>query len=148
MRKIRNQQTVRYLFFGACTTAVNLSCFWMFRAAGVGVNLANPLSIIFAVLFAYFVNANYVFQARPKTRAERWMSFGKFTGARGFTMLVELISVWLLVDVCVLQDMAGKVITQLIVLVLNYVLSKRFVFCQAEGEPVTRKSTAREKQKG
>lgn len=133
MRKLRNQQTVRYLFFGACTTAVNLSCFWLFRAAGAGVSLANPLSIILAVLFAYFVNANYVFQAEPKTRAKRWISFCKFTGARGVTMLVELISVWLLVDACGLQDMAGKVITQLIVLVLNYVLSKRFVFAKQKG---------------
>lgn len=81
-----------------------------------------------AVLFAYVVNARFVFQARPETVIEELRAFVKFVGARALTMLVELGGVWLLVEQIKLDDMFGKFLTQFVVLVLNYAFSKLFVF--------------------
>ena len=83
-----------------------------------------------AVLFAYVVNARFVFQARPETVMEELQAFVKFVGARALTMLVELGGVWLLVEQIKLDDMLGKFLTQFVVLVLNYVFSKFFVFAK------------------
>ena len=52
----------------------------------------------------------------------------KFVSARLITMVIEVGGVWLLVSVMGLNDMIGKFLTQFIVLILNYVFSKFFVF--------------------
>lgn len=126
--KILQNQAIRYLFFGSCTTAVNLLCFWFMRMLHVPLNLANFLSIVTAVLFAYAVNKTYVFQMQPANWKEQLQLFCKFIGARGLTMLIEMIGVWLLVDVCQMYDMLGKMIVQVVVLVLNYLFSRFLVF--------------------
>lgn len=128
--KLYASSVVRYVFFGGYTTLVNLVSFYLLRRAGVGINLANLASIVLAVLFAYVVNARFVFQARPETVMEELQAFVKFVGARALTMFVELGGVWLLVEQMKLNDMLGKFLTQFVVLILNYVFSKFFVFAK------------------
>ena len=125
--KLYASSVVRYVFFGGCTTLVNLVSFYLLRRAGIGINIANLISIVLAVLFAYVVNARFVFKARPETVMEELQAFVKFVGARALTMFVELGGVWLLVEQMKLNDMLGKFLTQFVVLILNYVFSKFFV---------------------
>lgn len=119
---------IRYVFFGGCTTLVNLVCFFILRKCRVELNIANLISIITAILFAYVVNSRYVFQDKCETFKDHIRPFCKFISARLVTMVIEVGGVWLLVEVCKMNDMAGKFITQFIVLALNYIFSKFFVF--------------------
>ena len=119
---------IRYVFFGGCTTLVNLVCFFVLRKCRVELNIANLISIITAILFAYVVNSRYVFQDKCQTFKDHIRPFCKFISARLVTMVIEVGGVWLLVEVCKMNDMAGKFITQFIVLALNYIFSKFFVF--------------------
>lgn len=119
---------IRYVFFGGCTTLVNLVCFFVLRKCRVELNIANLFSIITAILFAYVVNSRYVFQDKCETFKDHIRPFCKFISARLVTMVIEVGGVWLLVEVCKMNDMAGKFITQFIVLALNYIFSKFFVF--------------------
>lgn len=119
---------IRYVFFGGCTTLVNLVCFFVLRKCRVELNIANLISIITAILFAYIVNSRYVFQDKCETFKDHIRPFCKFISARLVTMVIEVGGVWLLVEVCKMNDMAGKFITQFIVLALNYIFSKFFVF--------------------
>jgi putative flippase GtrA len=119
---------VRYLFFGGCTTLVNLVSFYILRRAGMALTPANLISIILAIIFAYVVNSIFVFHDNCKTLADHIRPFLKFIGARLVTMVVEVGGVWLLVEVFYTGDMIGKLITQVIVIVLNYLFSKFFVF--------------------
>ena len=119
---------IRYVFFGGCTTLVNLVCFFVLRKCRVELNVANLISIITAILFAYVVNSRYVFQDKCETFKDHIRPFCKFISARLVTMVIEVGGVWLLVEVCKMNDMAGKFITQFIVLALNYIFSKFFVF--------------------
>lgn len=128
IEKLYNSDAVRYVFFGGCTTMVNLVSFYLMRKAGIELNTANVISIILAVLFAYVVNSKYVFRDSCERLSDHFRPFCKFIGARSATMLVELGGVWLLVDVLGMGDMPGKFITQFVVLVLNYIFSKFFVF--------------------
>ena len=122
---------IRYVFFGGCTTLVNLVCFFVLRKCRVELNIANLISIITAILFAYVVNSRYVFQDKCETFKDHIRPFCKFISARLVTMVIEVGGVWLLVEVCKMNDMAGKLITQFIVLALNYIFSK-FLFLQQE----------------
>lgn len=119
---------VRYVFFGGCTTLVNLVCFYLLRKAGLQLTMANVISIIMAILFAYVVNSRYVFQDKCETLKDHVRPFVKFISARLVTMVIEVGGVWLLVELLHMNDMMGKFITQFIVLALNYVFSKFLVF--------------------
>lgn len=119
---------IRYVFFGGCTTLVNLVCFFVLRKCRVELNIANLISIITAILFAYVVNSRYVFQDKCETFKDHIRPFCKFISARLVTMVIEVGGVWFLVEMCKMNDMAGKFITQFIVLALNYIFSKFFVF--------------------
>ena len=119
---------VRYIFFGGCTTLLNLVCFFVLRKCNVELNIANVISIITAIIFAYVVNSKYVFQDKCETLMDHIRPFCKFISARLLTMVIEVGGVWLLVEKMGMSDMIGKFCTQFIVLALNYVFSKFFVF--------------------
>lgn len=119
---------VRYVFFGGCTTLVNLVCFYVLRKLKVQLTVANVISIIMAIIFAYVVNSKFVFQDKCETLKDHIQPFTKFISARLVTMIIEVGGVWLLVEMFHMNDMVGKFITQFIVLALNYIFSKFFVF--------------------
>ena len=125
---------IRYVFFGGCTTLVNLVCFFVLRKCRVELNIANLISIITAILFAYVVNSRFVFQDKCETFKDHIRPFWKFISARLVTMVIEVGGVWLLVEVCKMNDMAGKFITQFIVLALNYIFSKFFFFTKGKSK--------------
>lgn len=128
IKKLYASSVVRYVFFGGCTTLVNLISFYVLRKLRVGLNIANVISIILAILFAYVVNSRFVFQDKCQTLANHIRPFCKFISARLMTMVIEVGGVWLLVAKLGMNDMVGKFATQFIVLILNYVFSKFFVF--------------------
>ena len=111
---------IRYIFFGGCTTLVNLVCFYVLRKCNLGLNIANIISIIAAIIF--------VFLDKCETLRDHVQPFCKFVSARLLTMVIEVGGVWLLVAQMGFSDMIGKFVTQFIVLALNYIFSKFFVF--------------------
>ncbi len=126
--QLYHNSVIRYVFFGGCTTLVNLVCFYVLRKLQVQLTAANVISIIAAVLFAYVVNSKFVFQDRCEALKDHIQPFCKFISARLLTMVIEVGGVWLLAEVLHMNDMIGKFLTQFIVLALNYIFSKFFVF--------------------
>lgn len=136
MKKIKDlilrfyqNDVIRYIFFGGCTTLVNLVCFFiLWNICHINLNVANVISIVVAIIFAYIVNSKYVFQDKCETLKDHIHPFCKFVSARLLTMVIEVGGVWLLVEIMGMNGMLGKFCTQFIVLALNYVFSKFFVF--------------------
>ncbi len=124
-----NRAAVRYVFFGGCTTLVNLISFWLLRRfTPLSINLSNVISIFLAIVFAFLVNGAFVFHSQTKGLAGKLVEFLKFFGGRLSTMLIEVGGVWLLAEVLRLDEFFAKFATQFIVLVLNFFISKYFVF--------------------
>lgn len=124
-----NRAAVRYIFFGGCTTLVNLVSFWLLRhLTPLGINLSNVISIFLAIIFAFLVNAGFVFHSKANGFKEKTVEFIKFFGGRLTTMLIEVGGVWLLAEVIHLDEFFAKFATQFIVLILNFFISKCFVF--------------------
>ena len=134
INRLYENSVVRYVFFGGCTTLVNLVSFFILRKVGLKLTIANVISIILAILFAYVVNSKYVFQDKCKTLKDHIRPFCKFISARLVTMAVEVVGVWLLVEVRGMVDMYGKFMNQFIVMVLNYIFSKYLVFTTGKKE--------------
>ncbi|MGI6336954.1 MAG: GtrA family protein [Clostridiales bacterium] len=125
----RIRELFRYCVIGVLTTAVSFGTLWVFEnLCGWNANLANALSIICAVLFAYVTNKLFVFRTHCTSAADLVREAVSFFAARGFAMLVEWGGFYILHDFLRLPSMWAKAAISVIVLVLNYVLSKLVVF--------------------
>ena len=128
IKKLYASDVVRYVFFGGCTTVVNLASFFFLRQAGLQREIANVISVILAIVFAYVVNSKFVFLDKCETLKDHIRPFCKFVGARLSTMVIEVGGVWFFAEIVHLNDMVGKLIIQFVVMALNYVFSKFLVF--------------------
>ena len=124
IKKLYANDVIRYIFFGGCTTVVNLASFFFLRQAGLQREIANVISVILAIVFAYVVNSKFVFLDKCETLKDHIRPFCKFVGA----MVIEVGGVWFFAEIVHLNDMVGKLIIQFVVMALNYVFSKFLVF--------------------
>lgn len=121
-----DRRGIRYLFFGGLTVLVNLAAFALLSWLGLGLDAANALSITIALLFAYVTNTRFVFRSKRERFQERLWEFMRFVSARLFTMAVEFFGVRLLAPA--LGALPAKLLFQVIVIILNYVLSKWIIY--------------------
>lgn len=127
IHKLYDNNIIRYIFFGGLTTLVNLITYVILRNL-MDYNIANFISIVLAICFAYFVNSRFIFKSIANTLEERTKEFFKFIAARFSTMIIELVGVFIFVEIIVLNDMITKILIQFLVLILNYIFSKLIVF--------------------
>lgn len=118
---------VIYVFFGVLTTLVSFGSFYILRKifANIDENILNTISIILAVIFAYFTNRRYVFKSKEKNILTE---FVKFAGSRAFSAIFEIVAFFILSTLLEIEGMISKALISIIVIILNYVTSKVFVF--------------------
>lgn len=119
-----------YLFFGGLTTLVNLVAFYLLteKPWQIDVTVGNVISIILAILFAYVTNKIWVFNSKTEGAKELFAEFARFVGGRMSTMIIEVGGVFLVFNVMGQPKMLAKLITQVIVIIGNYFISKFLVF--------------------
>ena len=127
---------VLYLFFGILTVIVSIVSLWLLRIffPQLDKNLANMVSIVIAVLFAYITNRRYVFSSREENR---WKEFGKFCASRAVSAVFEVVFFWILTSwfpTGTMYELFAKGICTVFVSILNYFLSRFFVFGKQKKE--------------
>ena len=133
-----HREQLSYLFFGGVTTVVNIATYALLHTAlGMHSDLANAIAWAVAVAVAYVTNRIWVFRSRSRGRA-MLSELVAFLGARVLTGLmdegimhvaVEMIGPRLIpVHFRSLWDLGVKVASNVLVIVLNYVFSKGFIF--------------------
>lgn len=123
------REIIDYIFFGGLTTLVNIVVFFIFDTIlGWPYLVANAIAIILSILFAYITNKLYVFRTSTNELRENIYEFIKFVGFRLLSGLADMASMWILVDLIFIDTNIAKLFTQFIVVVLNYVFSKFFIF--------------------
>ena len=130
MKRFINRETLLYLLFGVLTTVVNYLVFWLgIRLVGEQYTLLiNVVCFVVAASFAYVTNKLIVFESKSWQPAVAGREFVGFIGARLFSLLVELLFMFVTVTVLGMNEVLAKVIVQIIVVILNYVFSKRIIF--------------------
>lgn len=132
---IKDSEVIRYIIVGGCTTLVNLIIFTvMCKFMNIDVTISNFVSVIVSILFAYVTNKIFVFKSRCQNFKELFSECAKFIGARLLTMVIEVGGVYLLVNIIGQDELVGKLETQVIVLISNYVISKYLVFKNDESK--------------
>ena len=91
----------------------------------VQLQIANILSWIAGVAFAYATNRKFVFESTEKNKIKE---AGKFVMARVVTLAMDMLIMWLGVTILHFNDKIMKLISQVVIIVSNYVFSKIFVF--------------------
>lgn len=126
-----HKELINYLIFGVLTTVVSLCVYYLCVFTflnpdkAIELQIANVLSWIAGVAFAYFTNRKYVFESKNQNKLKE---ASKFVLARVTTLIMDMIIMWLGVTILHGNDKIVKLISQVLVIVGNYVLSKLFVF--------------------
>ena len=124
------KEIINYLVFGGLTTIVNFVAYCIFaRAIGIDEVLSSGIAWVCGVIFAYVTNKIFVFDSKTETKKELLKECASFFLARvvsGITCDVGTFA--LMVKVFHINDIVSKITTQVIVVVLNYVLSKLVIF--------------------
>lgn len=124
--KVVSREVFFYLVFGVLTTLVNIVSFAILtRLLSAGTVLSNVIAWFLSVLFAYVTNRRWVFQSKDGNVFREAAAF--FSGRIG-TGVLDTVVMFITVDLLGWNDMVMKVISNVIVVILNYVISKFFVF--------------------
>ena len=119
----------RYAVVGGLTTAVNVGAFALLHnALGIHYQIANAAAWILSVLFAFAGSKWFVFRDEAREPGALLRQLAGFFGSRLLTLLIEAGLMELLVTALGMDAVAAKVLCNVVVIVLNFVLSKRFVF--------------------
>jgi len=122
-------ETVRYLIVGGLTTLINFVLFVLLHEVmGLDDTFSNVTSISVSVLFAYVANKLVVFRQHCDSMSALALEFVKFVGSRLFTMALEVGVVLLFTRALGQSATPGKVVAMVIVVIVNYIISKLIVF--------------------
>lgn len=123
---LKYKEVIMYLIFGVLTTVVNIVVYYMMAdMLQIHYMISNIVAWFLSVLFAYVTNRKYVFESKNSEILKEMISF---FGARLATGVMDMALMWIFVGLHILPDFIAKVITNIFIIVANYVLSKLVVF--------------------
>jgi len=123
------EDVILYLFFGGCTFLVSMVSYYIFaETLGMNYMVANIISWILAVLFAYITNRIFVFKSKVKGAMAILKELWMFVACRISTGVMEVIIMFVGVSLMHANDLIVKGIAQVLVILSNYVLSKLIIF--------------------
>lgn len=131
IKKVCTKEVILYIVFGVLTTVVSLITYYIcvgtFLNAenAIQLQIANIIAWIVSVAFAYITNRKFVFESTNKNKLGEAT---KFVTSRIATLLMDMLIMFLGVTLLEFNDGIIKLISQVIVIVANYVFSKIFVF--------------------
>ena len=126
---IKYKSFILYAIFGVLTTIVNVVTYYLFaKVFGCGTAVSTIIAWLVAVLFAYVTNKKWVFDSPSWEKDVLIKELIAFFSCRLLTGLLDLIIMMVFVDVLHFNDLIIKVISNIIVIILNYVASKLVIF--------------------
>ena len=128
---LKYKEIINYLIFGVLTTVVSLVTYYICVYTildpdnAVQLQIENVISWIISVAFAYITNRKFVFESKEKNKIK---DASKFVTSRIATLLMDMAIMYVGVTVLRFNDKIMKLISQVVVIVMNYILSKILVF--------------------
>jgi putative flippase GtrA len=124
------KEVINYLIFGGLTTLINLICFklieWFFGSEVYLIN--NVICWVVAVCFAFVTNKLWVFESKSWDKKILIPQLVSFVSARVFSLLMEEVGLFVLIDIMFANSFVAKIIMQVVVVVSNYIFSKFIIF--------------------
>jgi len=146
INKFATREMLNYIIFGVLTTVVNyVVYFLLYNLLNINYLLSNTVAWIAAVVFAYFTNKKFVFNDTDENDSDNVRKFLTFTAGRLMTFIIE--TVWLLITVSIFRMNANlsKILVAIVVIIVNYFISKIFVFGNGKMTDVLKRTTTENK---
>ncbi len=127
----RYREVLMYIIFGILTTVVSLVVYYALVYTvlnpdmALELQIANIISWIAGVIFAYITNRKFVFESKNNNKIKE---VSNFVLARVLTLVLDMLIMFIFVTWLGFSDKIFKLVSQVVVIVLNYVFSKLFVF--------------------
>ncbi|CEI73904.1 MULTISPECIES: GtrA family protein [Romboutsia] len=123
------RESIMYLVFGGLTVGVNIATYiGLTRIIELNYMVANIIAWIVAVIFAYITNKFFVFESNNTELKFLIKEFTSFVSCRLLSGVMEMILMYVMIDMMGINDFITKIFTNILVIVLNYVLSKVIIF--------------------
>ena len=129
---LKHKEILLYLFFGGLAVLLNLGLFFLFnQVMGINELIANIICWVICVLFQFFTNRTWVFEAQKNNNKSDFIrQLVSFFGGRVFTLVIEEAILAIFITWLGFNSLIVNIIEQIITIVLNYIISKLFVFKQ------------------
>lgn len=119
----------RYLIFGALATVVNIVVYALaFYTANIDNAISNVIAWVASAIFAYLTNKFMVFASKAHTKTALLKEITSFFSCRLFTLLVDEAIMIVAVDKLNMSAFIMKVVANIVVIILNFILSKLIIF--------------------
>ena len=134
---LKYKEIIIYLIFGILTTIISLLTYYLLTYTILNpeipleLQIANIISWITCVTFAYITNRKYVFNSQNKNIIKEII---KFYTSRLSTLFLDMLFMYIFVTKLNLNDKIIKIIINIIIIILNYILSKILVFKPKENQ--------------
>ena len=119
-----------YLVFGVITTLVNLVIFKVLIDRGLHYTISTTIAFVVAVTVAFWTNRTWVFRSQSRGLKAIFREMTSFFSVRILTYFVDVIGLVIFIELVHIDEFISKIIINVLVVVLNYLLS-RFVVFQA-----------------
>lgn len=128
IKKYVNKETISYLVFGVLTTVVDLVIYQLLLAVNVHYMAAQWIAWAGAVAFAFVTNKFFVFESKSTSLRVVLRELISFVGGRLFSGIISALMLAGLVEGLSCSEMIAKLLTEVFVVIANYVFSKLFIF--------------------
>lgn len=123
------KEILLYLIFGGFTTLINIASYWVCDDLFHWGTIASTIIAWFlSVIFAFITNKLFVFESKNISLKTLIFEIFSFFGCRVFSGLIDLGIMWLTVDIFHWNNLLMKIISNVLVIILNYIFSKVFIF--------------------
>lgn len=123
------KQIILYLLFGVCTTVINTICYWLlYDVLSLSNVTGTVLAWLAAVIFAFITNKRFVFESKRTNTQERINEVASFFGCRLLTGILDVVIMAFAVDMLQWDGLLWKLISNIIVTIINYIASKFWIF--------------------
>ena len=123
------RQLLLYGICGVLTTLIDIAAYWaVTRIFGLPVVTSTVIAWLVAVFFAYWSNRKYVFQSKTSSVIGIFFEAVYFFACRIATGVLDVLIMYIFADVFGLNDVIVKTVSNIIVIILNFVASKLFIF--------------------
>lgn len=126
--KFLNKETISYLIFGILTTIVNFISYELCKLIGIGYEISTIIAWALAVVFAYITNKLFVFESKSFNKTLIFKELSTFVLSRLFSGICDFAFMLIAVGMYGMNDSIAKLLTNVFVVIINYILSKLFVF--------------------
>lgn len=130
IEKFCNRETISYLIFGVLTTIVNYFTFEICKFMNINYVVSTIIAWVLAVAFAYVTNKLFVFESKSWEKSLVLKEASSFIACRLFSGACDLGFMVFAVELIHMNDSIAKLVSNVFVVIINYVFSKLFIFKQ------------------